>query len=300
MNSLDFKPDLIWIHSAPLFLAYRFSKFRNIPAVSTVHGVFGRFYEAEATERIGSYFSPLFFTQNLLLQKYEFEKTYHITTYSDYLKNQIRSISPSSNVTVIPNGVNTSQFKEYRGDRKKIILYIGRMAKIKGVHVLIGSMKWILKDHPNWSLWLVGGAFDQPKSFFEKYMNPVTAKQIRFLGQIPNTDLPSILNDAGIFVMPTLRDGFEIALMEAMASGIPCITTSAYERIGLYGGYAELVPTNNPKALGDKIRFVIENMINYTGSSAVQKRVNRAKEFDWKQIASLYEKFFKEIIEWKK
>jgi spore coat protein SA len=233
--------------------------------------------------------------QNVFLQRFQFTNSTVLTTYSGYLKGLIKDVSPSSKVEVIPNGVNVTRFPISKNPRKKVIIYVGRMAKIKGVHVLIDSFKEVMKRNPDWSLWLVGGAFDQPKSFFERYISAETEKNIKFLGQIPNEELSEILNDAGIFVMPTIRDGFEIALMEAMATGIPCVTTAAYERSELYGGYAATVPPNDSKALGKELNYIIDNYTDFTADSEMMKRVNRAHEFDWKMIAHRYENLFKEL-----
>ncbi|MFW9975138.1 MAG: glycosyltransferase family 4 protein [Candidatus Thorarchaeota archaeon] len=297
LNKLDFTPDLVWTHSGTLFASYRFSKFRKVPSVSTVHGVFGGFYKIEAKQALGGPISALFEVQNTQVQKYEFSKAHLLTTYSEYLQKLILEVSPKAKVIVIPNGVNTKRFAESRAPRKHVVMYVGRMAKIKGVHILIESMRYVAEKHPDWSLQLVGGAFDQPRSFFEGYMNEFTKERIEFLGQIPNEELSSVLNDAGIFVMPTLRDGFEIAMMEALASGIPCVTTAAFERTELYGGYAETVPPNDSKALGEKLVWMIENYSSLISPEAQRRRVDRASEFDWSSISRQYENLFRKLTE---
>lgn len=300
LNSLDFKPDLIWIHNASLFLAFYLSKYRNVPVVSTVHGVFGGFYRSEAAQRLGGIMTGFLSLQSMLLQRFELNHTSAMTTYSSYLQELVYSIAPNAYVQVIPNGVNTDRFSGAKPTREKAIIYVGRMAKIKGVHILIEGFKSVVQSHPDWELWLVGGAFDQPRSFFEQFQDDLTSSRIKFLGAIPNKDLPSILNRAGLFVMPTLRDGFEIALMEAMASGIPCLTTAAFERTSLYGGFAELVPPNDSDAMGQKLSQMIDNYSTYIDSHTIENRVARAKQFDWRRIASKYEEFFKEMQEWRK
>ncbi len=297
LAALAFNPDLVWTHSTTLFTAYAHSRIRTTPAVATVHGVFGDYYRAEAEQRSSGLLTNLFVMQNYHLQRYEFKNAAHLTTYSEYLKSLIQEVTPSAEVTVIPNGVNVERFRPSVDDRERVILYVGRMARIKGVHVLIRSMKWVTEKHPEWRLWLVGGAFDQPRSFFEDHMTPTTRKQIEFLGQIPNEELPALLSRAGIFVMPTLRDGFEIALMEAMASGIPCVTTGAYERTELYGGYAEAVPPGDAQSLGRCLNEVIGHYDEYTADSAVARRVSRAREFSWSKIADRYAELFRRVIE---
>jgi glycosyltransferase involved in cell wall biosynthesis len=295
LQELSFRPDLVWTHSGALHTVYSLSKFRKVPSVSTVHGVYGAFYKSEASQRRGGITASVLAAQSTLLQRRELKTATLLTTYSDYLKQLIVDVSPQSRVVVIPNGANTERFRMSTGPREKRIVYVGRMAKIKGVHILIDAMREVAQDYPDWALWLVGGVFDQPRSFFENYLTPDTRNRVEFLGAIPNDELPAVLNQAGIFVMPTLRDGFEIALMEAMASGIPCVTTSAFERVNLYSGFAEMVPPERPRLLGQKLAYMIEHYSDYTIKSEVQRRVNRAREFDWAAIAQRYERLFRKV-----
>ncbi len=293
LQRLDFKPDLVWIHSAPLYMAYRHSKFRGVPSVTTVHGLFGKFYKQETRQRRSSIGTAILEAQTVLFQRLALRGSTILTTYSTYLGGLIKRVFRDARVVIIPNGVNLERFRLSRASRDKIIVYVGRMAIIKGVHILIESMKMLERDHPDWFLWLVGGTFDQPRSLFEEFMTPSTRDRIRFLGQVPNEQIPYILNRAGIFVMPTLRDGFEIAMMEAMATGIPCVTTAAFERRELYEGYAETVPPGDPAALADKLDYMIRNYSILISEEATQKRVLRAREFDWNAIAKRYEDLFR-------
>lgn len=297
LNRLRYSPNLLWINSAPGFLAYRLSKFRRIPSVVTIHGVWGAYYEEEVLTRGPSPIIELMSRQTEQWQRVEFSRASFITTYSTYLKSLIKERTPEAKVRVIPNGVNADIFRPLNLQREKSILYVGRMAKIKGIHILIQSMKYVTEKAPDWRLWLAGGAFDQSKEFFEGFMTPTTRERIEFLGRIPYQEVPDLINRASIFVMPTVRDGFEIALMEAMATGIPCITTASYERNELYGGFAEMIPPRNPKALGDKILEIINNYKAFNSEKVKDHRIQRARQFDWKLIAAKYEELFRKIAE---
>lgn len=292
LQKISFRPDLVWIHSATGYLAYSFSKFRHVPSVATIHGVWGEFYR----EEIRSSIAKILLSQSKWFQEKEINGATWLTTYSSYLKSLIKAKNPNAKVRVIPNGVNTDIFKPLNLPRDKSILYVGRMAKIKGIHHLIQSMETVLQEYPDWRLRLAGGIFDQPLSFFEKYMTPGTKPRIDFMGRVPYDNIPELLNQSSIFVMPTIRDGFEIALMEAMATGIPCITTDAFERTELYGGYAEMVHPKNPQELANTIIEIIQNYSKYSSPQSQKHRIDRAKEFDWKNISKRYERLFRKLI----
>ena len=295
LSKLSFKPDLVWVHNAAGFIAYSLSKFRRVPSIATVHGVWGAFYQEETRTRGFFPLTKMMAFQSKWLQKREFAQASMITTYSQYLKDMIHAINPEAKVKIIPNGVNIDIFKPMDLPREKTILYVGRMAKIKGIHLLIESIQKVFQECPDWRLCLAGGIFDQPRSFFEKYMTPETKSRIEFRGRVPYHSVPELLNRSSIFVMPTIRDGFEIALMEAMATGIPCVTTDSFERTELYGGYAEMVPANNPYALANKLIEIIKDYPKYRNIKSQLHRINRAQEFDWKNISKRYEQLFRKL-----
>jgi glycosyltransferase involved in cell wall biosynthesis len=295
LRKLSFQPDVVWVHSPATFLAYALSKFRRRPCIATVHGVYGSFYAQESRLQMSPQLAQLFYLQNNLLQKLEFRHAPLLTAYSKYLRSLVLEKQRRARVVVIPNGVDTDRFRPIAATREKSILYVGRMAAIKGVHVLISSMEQIAKDSPDWTMVLAGGAMDQPLSFFQRFMTKESQARIKFIGPVPNDRLPRLFAQSGIFVMPTLRDGFEIAMMEAMATGIPCVTTGAFERTQLYGSYAELVPPGDPDSLGRTLIHMIHHYPEYTSHKSQHKRISRAREFDWTHVARMFEQLFRKL-----
>jgi len=120
---------------------------------------------------------------------------------------------------VIPNYVETSVFKPMNIAKKKgSICFIGRLSREKNLFVLIEA----LKDLP-YTLTIIGSGKqeEQLKKFADK--NEVDAN---FLGNIPNHELPKILNQHEIFILPSLYENMPKTLLEAMACGLPVIGTN--------------------------------------------------------------------------
>jgi glycosyltransferase involved in cell wall biosynthesis len=284
-----FKPDITWSNTEATETAARLAGVEK--RVRTVHGLPR---EAMAAEKevinVVEWESSMW-----LLTSLEREGLRHvsaITTYSNYLKNKIESsYNPRAPIYVIPNGIDPSLFHPLNLERQNVITYVGRFALVKGVHNLLHAMKIVHKNYPNWKLWLVGDTFDQSMDYFTSIYN----KNIVWMGHVPHKDISTILNQSKIFVMPTWRDGFEIALMEAVASGVPSITTGAYERKEIYKDLVTFCSLNDPYDLAEKIVFLIENWDNQFKKAQKASEIAR-KEFSWESIAKQYLEVFQNVF----
>lgn len=181
-----------------------------------------------------------------------------ITTVSEYIKRTVigRFPNTSEKITVVYSGVNLKQYppswsfegistrnqlrKKYQVQDKKVILFIGRLSKTKGPHVLIKAMSSILKKYQDAVLVIVGG-----KWFSENTINAYVqglyddAKQygdsIIFTKYIPAINIPSMLLMGDVFVCSSQwHEPLARVHYEAMAAGIPVITTNR-------GGNAEVI-----------------------------------------------------------
>jgi glycosyltransferase involved in cell wall biosynthesis len=122
-------------------------------------------------------------------------------------------------VHVIPNYVDTTLFAPINhGDPYPARLcYIGRLEPEKNPEALIEAIRGLDVE-----LLVIGNG-----SLGTSLREQVTKHQlsVKFLGNVPNRQLPNILNSVSIFVMPSLLEGHPKALLEAMACGLPVIGT---------------------------------------------------------------------------
>lgn len=124
----------------------------------------------------------------------------------------------ASKVNVIPNYVETDVFRPQNIKKKKFrIIYIGRFAYQKNLLALIEAVANL-----DLELVLVGGG-DQADKLKEKAKG--IRAQVTFLGNLPNHQLPTLLNEMSVFVLPSLLEGHPKALLEAMACGLAVIGT---------------------------------------------------------------------------
>jgi glycosyltransferase involved in cell wall biosynthesis len=121
--------------------------------------------------------------------------------------------------TVIANYIDTELFKPLGGEKKRnSIFFAGRLNKQKNLFSLLEAAADLPCEIT------IAGSGDQ-KDALEKYAKEKDIK-VEFLGSIPNNELPRVLNQHEVFVLPSFYEGMPKALLEAMACGLPCIGTN--------------------------------------------------------------------------
>ena len=162
---------------------------------------------------------------------------------------------PVEKVDVIHCAVDTAKF-HFKNLPKKpdSLLYIGRIAKRKGIDFLIRSMPLVVRTIPDARL-LVGGK----GSCLEKMRSLVRQlgleRNVTFLGFVPDDQLNTLYNQAGCVVVPSVFEGFGITVIEALAAGTRVVGTDVdgIREILNSGEYGRLAPYGNHQALADAI-----------------------------------------------
>lgn len=169
---------------------------------------------------------------------------------------------------VIYNGFNEKLFRplppdsELRkrlgvGDTEQVIIYAGRLVKLKGVHYLLEAFG-LLKKKDGVRLLIIGDGPER-EPLREKAIALGVADRVLFAGFIPNQDLPRYYSLAHAAVLPTVtEEAFGIAIAEAMACGIPVVATTV-------GGIPEvadaglLVSPARSDEIAEKLAFLLED-----------------------------------------
>lgn len=195
-------------------------------------------------------------------------------------------------VMMIPNGVNREVFKPRQEDPSTIktrILFVGRLTEQKGVTYIIDAVNKILKTHDalkgNIACDIIG---DGPlRENLEKKVKELgLGDVIIFHGWVPREKLPSLYQNADVFVLPSSDEGMPNVVLEAMASGLPIITT-------FVPGSAELVGDGeNGMLVKDRTNLtpaILDFFDNHEKWQAMGRAsFERSKKFDWAKIAGEY------------
>jgi glycosyltransferase involved in cell wall biosynthesis len=169
-------------------------------------------------------------------------------------------LKPESKIRVFPLGVD-SDFIGHRRHRPQSnkLLWWGSWIERKGISTLPRAFELAVRELPHLSL-TIGGTNTAPQevlSYFASQLRP----RITVLPLVSKTQYQKILTEHDLFLFPSLSEGFGLALLEAMATGMPCITTLT----GMYdwlehGDNCYIVPMSAPTALAKAIKRLHENV----------------------------------------
>ena len=126
---------------------------------------------------------------------------------------------------IVHCGINPARYgtvpRETPGKR---ILFVGRLAAVKGVPVLLDAFARVLKDHPDAELTLVGDGPERPR--IEARARALGCDHaVRFAGYLSQDEVTAELARADLFALPSFAEGVPVVLMEAMASRLPVVAT---------------------------------------------------------------------------
>lgn len=134
-----------------------------------------------------------------------------------------------SNSFIIPNAIDTSRFSRVQDNKKLInrinIVHVGRYCENKNQMLLIEPLPYILRDFPNAKLQLVGFNEEYKKQLQNKAILLCVESKVKFLPS--DSDIREVLAKANLFILPSVTEGFGIALLEAQAMEVPCLVSDS-------------------------------------------------------------------------
>jgi glycosyltransferase involved in cell wall biosynthesis len=164
----------------------------------------------------------------------------------------------------------------------KLLLFCGDLIERKGVSELIESWRQFIPAHPEWQLVMVGRAVD---SSLVARLKEAGNGRVLFIGPVTQRKVISYMQAADAYIQPSRLEGLANATMEAMATGLPVITTDTCGQRELIrnGENGWLVPPGDVEAIGQALDAMSKNfdMAQRFGQEArrtIETRFNPQKE----------------------
>ncbi|HKI19844.1 MAG TPA: glycosyltransferase family 4 protein [Isosphaeraceae bacterium] len=204
-------------------------------------------------------------------------------------------------IVAIPNGVPIPEPAwSPRADWQQSprAVFLGRLAPEKGLDTLIHAWPLVRQNYPHARLILIGDGPERANlevGIGKLGLTLGPGRAVEFPGSVLDTRAP--LREADLFVLPSREEGMSIALLEAMALGVPLVASAIPGNRRLITDFVEgrLVPPDDPEALA---RVIIEQWENYDRAiemgRAARSRVKR--EFSIQTVARKHLALFHEIL----
>ena len=275
-------------HATSAFLAKEMLKSDHIKVITTLHG----------TDITLVGLEPSF----LPVMKFSIERSDGVTAVSRFLKETtLTNYSINKDIEVIPNFVDTRKYHRSPGEDvrrhfaapdEKILVHTSNFRPVKRVADVIRVFDEVLKKVPS-RLVIIGDGPD--RSQCEMLSRELGIQdRVKFLGK--QTDVIHILSLADLFLMPSQSESFGLSALEAMACGVPVISSSV-------GGLPELQlhgQTGYIAEIGDidrMAKYAVDLLSNPAKYQLFAKAAReRAIEFDASKIVTQYEQYYEKIL----
>ena len=202
---------------------------------------------------------------------------------------------------VIGNGIGVESFNSHSQEKvrqqlgiernKKVIIYVGTLCVVKGVKYLIEAMKIINQKNQKAILLIVGDGEERYNlELLVKRLN--TNGSVSFAGRVDHKYISQYMAASDVFVLPSLSEGFPVTILEAMAAGLPIVTTNVrgLPEIVKDDENGFVVEPQNPAQLAGKISLLLDN--NELRRKISAKNKIMAGEYSWNSVASKLEEIY--------
>jgi len=278
----------------------------KLPIVATIH--------ATETGRHGGIFNDT--SRYIHEQEYWLNyEAWRVIVCSDFMRGEVSRIfnTPYDKVDVVYNGVDAHKFefdwteKDRKAHRaklalptEKIVMFVGRFVREKGIQVLLNAASVILAQEPHTKFLIVGGGH---RERLEKFVNWAgLTDKVLFTGFMANRSLHMLYRCADVAVFPSLYEPFGIVALEAMAADAAVVTSDA-------GGLKEVVIhdktgttsfTNDPESLAWAILHVLRDP-KRAEKLKVAAKARLKTDFEWAGLADqtieVYQRVWSEFMQ---
>lgn len=210
------------------------------------------------------------------------EKAEKVVANSEGLKDLAQKSVPEQEISVIHNGVDMDKFypaKSKTVSERLRLVSTGRLIERKGYNYLIKA----LEDNHKVELTLIGEGHlkDDLKELAEK--NKI---KVKFLDRVAHDNIPDLLRNSDLFILPSLNEGMSNAVLEAMACGLPVIVTDTGGSKELINGNGFIVNKADQAALKKSINQFIDNPALIKTMGSISRKL--AEKMSWGNVASSY------------
>lgn len=249
-------------------------------------------------------FNQEWYPKQKALKKFALRNLDHILAISGLSKKAMMIEGyPEEKITVVPHGLDLKKFKvqseKLKVKNKFTILFVGRLEEEKGVWELLRAFKGLKKRHKDLQLVMIGQG-SQEKKIKDWLGNNKLKESVWLKGRVKYRNIEREYHQADIFVLPskptlTWQEQFGMVLIEAMACGVPVVSTKSGAIPEIVGEEGILVSPNNWFELAGALKKLIFDQ-KLRESLAKKGRERVKKRFDRMIVAQKIEEIYQKVL----
>lgn len=301
MDEVAREYDLVHIHELWHYFNYRSARAatrHGVPYVVTTHGNLSR-----AARGIKSFRKRVYWS---LIQKRVLERSAAIQVHSRRELIEVEESGVSAPVVVVPNGVAMpergvtdgtechAKYEHLAG--MTVIMFLGRVAPIKGLDSLARAFVNLLNEIPNAHLVIAGPREDTGTvSTVEEIINRAgTADRVTWTGFVSDPEKAELFERADVFVMPSLAESFGVTAAEAMMAGVPVVINRRVAFDGLDESMVVFTDGSH-QSIADGIRKALGDS-RASAERAAKAKALVLKDLSWESVAQKIEDLYRSVL----
>ncbi|MEP2530319.1 glycosyltransferase [Shimia sp.] len=196
-----------------------------------------------------------------------------VSCISHFCRSQAMAFSDPrhwSKLHIVHCGVDPDRYTNFEDPMGHNLLFVGRLAPVKGLPILLRALETLVPDFPKLHLTVIGDG--SGRAALESQVETAgLTDHVSFAGYKSQSEVAEALIASDLFVLPSFAEGVPVVLMEAMAAKRPVVATqiAGIPELVTDGGSGLLVPPGDPDALAQAIAKVIGNPSRATGMGIV-------------------------------
>lgn len=213
----------------------------------------------------------------------------YILTYCGFHRESfLKAGVPAERLLTHPLGVNTTLFRPLPRPSDGVfrVLFSGQITQRKGISYLVEGFR--LAAIPQSELVMIG----RPVGPTDPW---IRAEGVRHIPAVRRSQLPNLYAMGDVYVMPSLLEGFNLTAMEAMAMGLPTITTPNTFDAVTDGVDGFVVPVRDPDSIANRLRWIYENPDEAAGIGAAAR--STAERYTWQSVGDGVTRLLRSVSE---
>jgi glycosyltransferase involved in cell wall biosynthesis len=221
---------------------------------------------------------------------------FHATCEEEY--NDIRRYGLMQPVAIIPNGIDVPELsEEIQPATQPTILSLGRLHPKKNISELITAFAGVEQEFPGWQLRIVGPDEGGHVNRLKRLVNDLQVANVSISGPVFGKEKEQMLQQAELFVLPTLNENFGMTVAESLAVGTPVISSKGAPWQGLEENGCGWWVEHGVDALADALTEAMSLSPEARAGMGMQGREWMIRDFSWQVIAERMAAVYEWLIE---